>query len=137
MWALRARSPAPGQIPGDIGRGPIPPRRSTVLSPVAKREMVHWRASRARETEADRYAAAPTMRARLPAFEGLPALAIFTSLDETHPIASCRIVEALLYTLDRLAEDETTAHLFENDPDMLPGGSRYQFLRTRMNETCP
>jgi hypothetical protein len=98
----------------------------------------------ARETEADRYAAVLTMRARLPAFGALPALAIFTSLedefidpDATHPMASCRMVEALLYTLDRLAEDETTAHLFESDPDMLPGGSRYQFLRTRMNDNCP
>jgi len=99
--------------------------------------------SRAREAEADRYAAALTMRAGLPAFGALPALAIFTSVEDefidpeaTHPIASCRILGALMYTVDRLAEDEATVHLFENDPDMLPGGSRYQHLMALMNENC-
>jgi hypothetical protein len=99
--------------------------------------------SRARESDADRYAAALTMRVGMPAFGALPALAIFTAMegeaaepDATHPLAACRILRAMMYTVDRLAEDPGSTHLFENSPDMRPGGTQYQALTTQMNQYC-
>jgi hypothetical protein len=99
--------------------------------------------SRARETEADRYAFDLTMRAGMTAFGALPALAIFTAAESefadpeaTHPDPSCRILGAWIYTLDRLAADDATRHLFDNDPEALPGGSKYQGLMTLMNKAC-
>jgi hypothetical protein len=99
--------------------------------------------SRAREAAADRYASELTMRARLPAFGALPALAIFTAVegeyvdpDATHPIASCRIITALVHTVDWLAEDPETAHLFDGDPGMRPGGARYQQLAALREQYC-
>lgn len=99
--------------------------------------------SRDREAEADRYAAALTMRAGVPAFGALPALGIFAAAegdvadpDSTHPLASCRILGAMMYTVDRLAEDETTVQLFERSPDMLPGGAEYNRLMTLMDQHC-
>lgn len=99
--------------------------------------------SRARESEADRYAAELTMRVGVPAFGALPALAIFTAAesdvadpDATHPLASCRILEAMIYTVDHLAEDANSAPLFEKSPDMRPGGSQYQTFVTLKNQHC-
>lgn len=99
--------------------------------------------SRERESDADRYAAALTMRVGMPAFGALPALAIFTAAegknaepDATHPLAACRILRAMMYTVDRLAEDPGSTHLFETAPDMRPGGIQYQALTSQMSQYC-
>jgi len=100
-------------------------------------------ASRDRETEADRYAAALTMRTGVPAFGALPALAFFAAAegtaadpDATHPLAYCRILGAMMYTVDRLAADRGSASLFQKAPDMLPGRAQYNTLKTQMNQYC-
>ena len=99
--------------------------------------------SRDRETQADRYATSLTMRAGIPAFGALPALGLFAAAegevadpDATHPLAVCRILRAMMYTVDRLAEDEKSVPLFEKAPEMLPGGSRYNTLMTEMDQHC-
>jgi len=99
--------------------------------------------SRAREAEADRYAAELTMRTGIPAFGALPALGFFAAAegtaadpDATHPLAYCRILGAMMYTVDRLAADRKYAPLFEKAPDMLPGRARYNTLMTQMNQYC-
>jgi hypothetical protein len=100
-------------------------------------------ASRDRETAADRYAAALTMRVGIPAFGALPALAFFAAAegtaidpDATHPLAFCRILGAMMDTVDRLAADRRYAALFEKAPDMLPGRAQYKTLKTQMNQHC-
>jgi hypothetical protein len=100
-------------------------------------------ASRAREAEADRYAAALTMRAGIPAFGALPALVFFAAAegtapdpDATHPLAACRILGAMMYTVDRLAADRRYVSLFEKAPDMLPGRAQYNTLMTQMDQNC-
>jgi hypothetical protein len=99
--------------------------------------------SRAREAEADRYAVDLAVRAGMPPFGVIPALAIFEVAEEeyadpaaTHPRAGCRILDALLATIDLLAADEATAYLFENDRGMLPGGDKYQHLVGLKSENC-
>jgi hypothetical protein len=99
--------------------------------------------SRAREAEADRYAVDLTVRARMPPFGVIPALAIFEVAEEEyadpfamHPPAGCRVLDALLATIDLLAQDEATAYLFENDRGMLPGGDRYQQLVGLKSGNC-
>lgn len=99
--------------------------------------------SRRRETEADRYAAALTWKVGMPAFGALPALAFFGAAegdsldrDATHPLAYCRILGAMMYTVDRLAKDRNAAPLFEKAPDMRPGGKKYNAFMATMKQNC-
>jgi hypothetical protein len=99
--------------------------------------------SRVHEAEADRYAVELAVRARMPPFGVIPALAIFVAAEEehadpaaTHPPAGCRILDALVATIDLLAGDEATVYLFENDQGMLPGGDKYQSLVGLKSENC-
>jgi Zn-dependent protease with chaperone function len=99
--------------------------------------------SRERESAADRYAAELTMRVGLPAFGALPALALFAAAEgetldpqASHPLGTCRILAAMLDSVDRLAADERTVHLLDQSPDMMPGGERYEYFRTQMQTNC-
>lgn len=99
--------------------------------------------SRARESDADRYAAELAMRVGITAFGALPALALFAAAEgetldpeASHPLGTCRILAAMLDTVDRLAGDERTVHLLDQNPDMMPGGARYQQFRSTMDQNC-
>jgi hypothetical protein len=99
--------------------------------------------SRERESAADRYAAELTMRVGMPAFGALPALALFAAAEgetldpqASHPLGTCRILGAMLDSIDRLAADERTIHLLDQSPDMMPGGERYEYFRTQMQTNC-
>ena len=99
--------------------------------------------SRARESDADRYAAELTMRVGLPAFGALPALALFAAAEgetldpqASHPLGTCRILAAMFDSIDRLAADERTVHLLDQNQDMMPGGARYQQFRATLNQNC-
>ena len=99
--------------------------------------------SRAREAAADSYAVELTMRVGVPAFGALPALALFAAAEgetldpgATHPLATCRIVAAILDSVDRLAADERTVHLLDPTPEMLPGGTKYNDFMTSMQQNC-
>jgi len=96
--------------------------------------------SRNREVAADRYAAALTMRAGISPFGALPALAFFSGAegdrvdpDASHPLTYCRVMEAMLYTVDRLPGNTP---LFENSPGLRPGGLQYNTLLTKIREHC-
>lgn len=100
--------------------------------------------SRERESQADQYAFALTMRAGFTAFGVLPALAFFEAAegkaadpDASHPLAYCRIFGAWMYTLDQLAADKKFAPLFEKAPGMLPGAPQYNALKAKLALDCP
>lgn len=83
------------------------------------------------------------MRVGVPAFGALPALALFAAAEgetldpgATHPLATCRIVAAILDSVDRLAADERTVHLLDPTPEMLPGGTKYNNFMTSMQQNC-
>ena len=100
--------------------------------------------SQAREAEADGYAAQLTMRVGVPAFGALPALAFFAAAedgsardtDASHPPAGCRILRAMLDSVDRMAADQHYAPLFQKAPGMLPGGAQYNALTAQRQQYC-
>ena len=53
------------------------------------------------------------------------------------PLAYCRIIGALTYTLDQLAADQKFGPMFEKaPPGMLPGSPQYNALKAKLAQDC-